>query len=489
VSKDKRMRVLYAAAEVAPYAKSGEQADVASSLPRNLASLGLDVQVIMPMVRTMEMDSLVKTLLVPGLSVPLGNGRSVKCRIYHADMKGLSLFIVDNPKYFWREKVYGTGKGEYLDNDERYVLFNRAVLEFVRKHLKGVDVIHCNNWPTALIPLFLKTHYAKDPVLGGIKTVLTLHNIAYQGSFPPDSLSLTGLSWTYLTERDIAQDGQLNFLKAGILNADVLSTVSRSYRREILSVSRGFGLRDVLRKRRASLHSIRNGIDYEFWNPEKDGYIAASYGPPEFAGKRLCKKDLLREFKLEMRLDRPLLGILSYISHFKGFDIFISALESLLEMDLSLAVLGQGEEKYVRLLASAAERYPRRLAVRSTVTQELTHKMAAGADMFLIPSKFEPCGLSQLYGYRYATVPIVRATGGLAETVKPYDPQTRQGNGFAFGEYSASGLVAAVKEALRYYRRPDEWKRIMLAGFNENFSWRRSAGKYANIYRKSLHNQ
>jgi starch synthase len=489
VAIEKGLRIVYVSAEVSPYAKSGEQADVASSLPRNLASLGMDISVIMPMLRTSEMESLPKELVVPDLQVPLGDGNPVKCRIYEADLGGLSLFIVDNPKYFWRENVYGTGKGEYLDNDERYTVFNRAVLEFIQKYLPPVDIIHCNNWPTALIPVFLKTHYKKKQSFVSVKTVLTLHNIAYQGDFPQDSLALTGLSWTYLTAHNLLKNGKLNFLQAGILCADILSTVSRSYRREILSVSRGFGLQGILQDRRSRLFSIRNGIDYEDWNPETDEYIAARFKGPDFLHKAECKKDLLQEFDLPDFENRPLIGIMSYISHFKGFDILISALEKLMDLDIALVVLGQGDEKYVRILNSAAEMYPKQLAVKASVSPALTHKLAAGADIFLIPSKYEPCGLSQLYGFRYATVPVVRATGGLAETVFPYNPETQEGNGFLFKEYSASAMVDAVREALKHYRTPRRWKRIMQSGYKENNSWRRSARKYANIYGKLVQNK
>lgn len=489
MAPDRKLRVVYVSAEVSPYAKSGEQADIASSLPGSLASLGLDVSVIMPMLRSSDMESLPKELVIPDLPVPLGEGHSVKCRIFKADLGGLSLFIVDNPKYFWRENVYGTGKGEYLDNDERFILFNRAVLEFIQKSLAPVDIIHCNNWPTAMIPVFLRTHYKNNPSFRRVKTVLTLHNIAYQGIFPPDSLSLTGLSWTYLSDRNLAKNGKLNLLQAGILYADILNTVSRSYRREILSVRRGFGLHDVLLSRRGSLHSIRNGIDYDVWNPQTDGYIAARYKGPDFARKSECKRDLLKEFNLPDCIDRPLVGIMSHISLYKGFDIIISALEDLMSLDLALVVLGQGDEKYVRLLAGAAEKWPQKLAVISTFSPALTHKMAAGADMFLIPSMYEPCGLSLMYGFRYATVPVVRATGGLAEAIKPFDPKTLRGNGFVFTDYSAPALVAAVRDALEYYHRTEVWKRIMLSGFQENFSWGRSARKYANIYRKSLQSE
>lgn len=486
---NKGLRVIYVSAEVSPFAKSGEQADVASSLPKNLASLGLDISVIMPMLRTAEMDSLPKELVVPDLQVPLGDGDPVKCRIFKADLGGLSLFIVDNPKYFWRENVYGTGKGEYLDNDERYTIFNRAVLEFIHKILPPVDIIHCNNWPTALIPIFLKAHYYHLPSLANVKTVLTLHNIAYQGDFPQDSLALTGLSWKYLSDLNLIQNGKLNFLQAGILCADVLNTVSRSYRREILSASRGFGLQGILQNRRSSLYSIRNGIDYEEWNPQTDEYIAAQYKGPDFLHKSDCKKDLLREFNLKNSENRALVGVLSYISHYKGFDILISALQELLALDISLVVLGQGDEKYVRMLIKASEMYSQQLAVKSAVSPALTHKMAAGADMFLIPSKYEPCGLSQLYGFRYATVPVVRATGGLAETVTSYNPETQEGNGFVFKDYSPQALVGAVREAMKYYHQPERWKKIMQSGFQGNYSWRRSAQKYANIYENLVQNQ
>lgn len=478
--------MVYVSAEVSPFAKSGEQADVASSLPGYLVSLGLDVSVVMPMIRTPYMESLSRDLVIPELLVPTTEGEHVKCRVFKADLNGFPLFIIDNPKYFWRENVYGTGRGEYLDNDERYIVFGRAVLEFLRIRNRPIDIIHCNNWPTAMIPVFLKTHYGGNRFFRGVRTLLTLHNIAYQGVFPSDTLSMTGLKWTHLSKQQLLKNGKLNFLKTGILYSDILNTVSRSYRREILTARRGFGLSEILKSRRDRLFSIRNGIDYQVWNPENDAYLISRYKGPDFKGKSECKEDLLKEFDLDVRLERPLIGILSYFSLYKGFDLLIEGLEELMSMDIALVILGQGDEKYSSKLAGKAKKYPRRLAVSSEGSPALSHKLAAGADMFLIPSKYEPCGLSLLYGFRYATVPIARATGGLAERVKPFDWTTLKGNGFLFKDYSVPAMTAAVEEALKCYGRHDLWKRIMLSGFQEKHSWRRSAKRYANIYRKAM---
>lgn len=478
--------MVYVSAEVSPFAKSSEQADVASSLPRYLASLGLDVSVIMPMIRTPFMESLPRDLVISELLVPVAKGDHVKCRVFKAELNGFPLYIIDNPKYFWRENVYGTGRGEYLDNDERYIVFSRAVLEFLRKRNRPLDIIHCNNWPTALIPVFLRIHYGTNRHFKDVRTVLTLHNIAYQGVFPSDSLAMTGLRWTDLSKQQLLKNGKLNFLKTGILYSDILSTVSRSYRREILSTRRGFGLSEILGSRRDRLLSVRNGIDYHVWNPETDAYIIRRFKGPDFKGKIDCKKNLLEEFNLEANVKRPLVGMLSYISPYKGFDLLIEGLEELMSMDITLVILGQGDEKYSRELAGKAKKYPRRLAVSSEVSPALSHKLAAGADIFLIPSKYEPCGLSLLYGFRYGTVPVARATGGLAETVRPFDWMTSRGNGFLFKDYSVPAMTAAVQEALSCYRRNDLWKQVMLSGFQENHSWQRSAKRYANIYKKVL---
>jgi starch synthase len=480
-----KTRVIYVSAEVSPFAKSGELADVASSLPKYLASFGMDVSVFMPKYRRPEIESLPKELVKTKILIPVGEGK-VKAQVYRSELGRYNIYFIENPKYFWRENIYGTGKGEYLDNDERFIFFSRAVLEFLWKTKMPVDVIHCNNWPTALIPVFLKTHYANRSHFKKVATILTLHNIAYQGEFPAEALSLAGLNWNDLSPRPLDFNGKFNFLRTGLLFSDILNTVSYSYRREILTMKHGFGLKDVLNSRKNVFFSIRNGVDYEIWNPETDPYIVANYTPSDLRPKQECKKDLIQEFGLSLPPQTAIIGVVSYLSSQKGFDILIEAMEKIMDMDVGLVILGKGDEKYESEFLTIRDRYPGKFSIKFELNPALVHKIAAGADIFLIPSLYEPCGQNQLYSFRYGTVPVVRATGGLGETVKAYDPKTMRGNGFVFKEYSSQSLVKALRKALSCYKKPSVWKKIIKVGLEENFSWRSAARRYAKLYRSAL---
>ncbi|MGB8951830.1 MAG: glycogen/starch synthase [Candidatus Aminicenantales bacterium] len=480
-----KCRVLFVTPEMAPFAKSGELADVAQSLPKILSSLGIDIFLIMPKYRRPEIESLAMETVCPDLIVPLGD-KKVKASVFKVERGKYSIFFIDSPKYFWREKIYGSSKGEYLDNDERFIFFNRAVLEFLLKARMFVDIIHCNNWPTALIPVFLRTHYAQKSQFKDVATVLTLHNVAYQGQFPPETMAFTGLNWNFFTPERLSFNGKFNFLKAGILFSDVINTVSSAYKKEIQTNQHGFGLEDILRKKKEVFFSIRNGIDCEAWNPEADPYIAANYSPVNLKGKSKCKLDLLKEFGLKRAASTPIVGIISYLSQQKGFDLILESLEEMVQWDIHLLILGEGDEKYVNKLADAQRKYPQKLAVRFEVNEALSHKLTAGADIFLIPSLHEPCGLHQLYSFRYGTVPVVRATGGLKETVRPFNSRFQEGNGFVFRKYSSQALLDALREALSYYHQPDLWQKIILAGMRKNFSWEIAAQKYIRLYERAL---
>ncbi|MBN1222619.1 MAG: glycogen synthase [Candidatus Aminicenantes bacterium] len=480
-----KLSVIYVSAEASPYAKSGELADVASSLPKYLSYLGMDISVFLPKYRLPEIESLSMDLVDADLSVPFGESRT-KGRVFRTELGKYRIYFIDCPKYFWREAIYGTGKGEYLDNDERFVFFNRAVAEYILKVHMPVDVIHCNNWPTALIPLFLATHYGKKVHFKNTGTVLTLHNISYQGDFPPETLALTGLNWEYINNRRLSLNGKFNFLKAGILYSDVLNTVSYTYKREIMTPKHGFGLDNLLRARKDVFFSIRNGVDYEMWNPEKDPFIAANYSASNFENKLICKHDLIREFGISVKKEVPVVGIASYMTANKGFDILLEAVDDLMRLDIGLVILGQGDEMVEKMLLKLHKKYPQKMGVKLESNPCLTHKIAAGADIFLIPSRYEPCGLNQLYSFRYGSVPLVRATGGLRETVKPFNAKTRKGNGFVFKEYTSRALLHAVLEAIRSYRMPRVWKTIMRNGLRENYSWEDAAKRYSGLYQRAL---
>jgi len=482
---NQNIRVIFVSAEVSPYAKSGELADVASSLPKYLSSVGVDISLIMPKYRRPEIDSLAMERVEKELMIPLGE-KKVKASFYKSELGKYDIYFVDNPKYFWRENIYGTEKGDYLDNDERFIFFNRAVLEFLLKSKMHLDLIHCNNWPTALIPVFLRTHYSHRALFKEVATVLTLHNVAYQGEFPPETLSLTGLNWNYFNPQQLSFSGKFNFLKAGVIFSDVFNTVSSTYKREIQTKKHGFGLEGLLEKRKNVFFSIRNGVDNEIWNPETDPYIIANYTPANLKPKEKCKLDLIKEFNLSLSAKTPLLGIISYLTYHKGFDLLLEAIDELMKMDVGLIVLGKGDEKYEKKFIEVMKQYPRKIGVKLEMNPVLAHKIAAGVDIFLIPSLYEPCGLQQLYSFRYGTVPVVRGTGGLGETVRSFDFKTKKGNGFVFKDYSSQAFLETLKVALGCYKHPILWKKIMGEGLSQSFSLETAARKYLRLYQHAL---
>ena len=480
----KNLKVLIVSPEVDPYAKSGQLADVAGSLSKALSSLGLEVSIIMPKYRRPEIEALTMELVVPKLEVPLGK-KKIRTDIYKSEVEKSTLFFIDHPKYFFRDNIYGTSKGDYLDNDERFVFFNRAVLEFLIKTKKKQDIIHCHNWPASLIPVYLKTIYSDSNLFKKTATILTLHNLAYQGEFPPESLGLTGLNWNFLTKYSYF-NGKLNFLKAGLLYADFLTTGSEKHIREILNGEFHFGLRDILVERKDSFIGIINGIDYEVWDPKNDRHIEANYNKDNLEPKKICKKDLIKEFNLKIKKTDFLIGMTSYLTEYKGFDLLFEIYDELMKMDIGIVALVKGHEEYEKQFMRMQRKYPQKIGIKLEIDNNLAHKVIAGADALLIPSKYEPCGLNQFYGFRYGTIPLVRATGGLDETIQEFDPESLTGNGFKFQEFSPIELLKTIKRALRYYGQPLLWEKIMRNGMELDYSWKSSAKKYLEVYELAL---
>ncbi len=484
----RKMRVAFVTPEVAPYAKSGELADVAASLPKALAARGVEVSLFMPLYRQPGVDSLSKVPVLHDLSVPLGREK-IKAAVHRAELGWADLYLIDCPRYFHREHIYGPSKGAYLDNDERFAFFGRAVLEYLSRVRTAPDVIHCNNWPSALIPVLLKTRYAARALFKATASVLTLHNVAYQGEFPADSMSLAGLTWNDFASGRLVFDGKFNFLKAGVLFADAVNTVSRQYRKEILAGEQGPGLADILKSQDLDLHAIRNGIDTEEWDPATDPFITANYRPDAPDGKKECRRDLLREFGLSLPERTPVVGISSYLTRHKGFDLLREAAPALRELDFGLVVQGRGDEAYEDEFRALRAGRPDRVAVRFEISPALAHKVIAGSDILLAPSLYEPCGLTQLYAFRYGTVPVVRGTGGLRETVAPVGSSPPRGDGFVFEEFTSGALTECLKEALDLFTHPKTWRRVMSAGFRKDFSWGPSAGSYIKLYAGSLNSK
>jgi len=478
------LRVLFVTPEISPYAISGELAEFAGSLPRHLQDLGVEVSVVVPRYRIPEIEALAAEPVFPELWVPLGE-ESVRASVWKAEMESRTVYLIDHPRYFGRDKIYGTPREEYPDNDERFIFFNRAVLEFIVQSGLETDVLHCHNWPAALVPVFLKTHYAGEEILRGTAVVFTLHNALFQGDFPAESLALTGLGWELFAGRRLSVNGRFNFLKSGVAFSDALSTVSAAYRKELLS-GKDSALAALLRPRSGRFYAVRNGIDLDSWNPATDPHIAARFSADDPSGKAECKSALAAEFGLEAGRDAPLLAFVAHLTQHKGLDLVLEAAPSMLRLGFALVVAGLGDERSRQSVSRLAKAHPGRVGVKFDMSPAVSHRIVAGADMMLIPSREEPCGLNQLYGFRYGTVPVARAVGGLRETVRPFRPGKAGGNGFLFRGYNRRALLEALKRALDCYRRPDCWADVTGAGFRERPGWEEAARQYVELYRTAL---
>lgn len=476
------LRIVLAASEVVPYAKTGGLADVAGALPKALAKLGCDVSIIMPRYSNIKTGS----LLIENLDVPFAY-RTKKCSIWYEEQQGVPIYFVDIPEYFWRDGLYG-----HRDDAERFAFFSRAVLEFYRRIGKKVDVFHCNDWMTGLLPVYLRTNYAHDPFFASTATILTIHNLAFHGMFGLDAITYFGLgSYLMHGEKGLEFSNVASSLKGGILYSDAITTVSKRYAEEIQTSEYGFRMDGLLKQRRYSLIGILNGVDVEDWNPQTDKYIAANYSANDLSGKEICKRELLKKFSLPTDLKRPLIGVISRMTDQKGFDLIMKIMNRILETRANFVLLGSGADSYERYFQALRDRCPDRVGVYFGFNNSLAHQIEAGCDIFLMPSSYEPCGLNQMYSLIYGTVPIVRATGGLDDTVVNFDRVKLEGNGFKFYNYKAEELLERIYEALIAYNEPELWQRIMLNGMTEDFSWDVSARKYLDVYyavRKRLGN-
>ena len=472
------MRILFVASEALPYAKTGGLADVIEALPRALVKVGHEVAVFLPRYRGVKFTSVV----IPSLTIPQATRLRFPSITNGALIRGVRYFFLDDHFYFDRDGIYGDKNHEYPDNAERYMEFSRAAIELAKQAWLP-DIIHCHDWQTAMIPVLLRSSYADDPLVKNIPVVFTIHNIGYHGIFPKEAIERAGIPPGVFHPSGIEFFGNVNFLKGGLIYSDYLTTVSRKYAQEIQTPEFGFGLEGVIRSRGERLVGILNGVDYSAWSPNHDTLLPMKYSGKNLAGKRVCKQKLLEEFKLESEnLNRPVLGMVSRFADQKGFDLVAKIVEDLLNEDLLLAVLGTGDQRYEDLFRALATDYPGRVGARIVYDNALAHLVEAGSDMFLMPSRYEPCGLNQIYSLRYGTVPIVRATGGLDDTIEPFDLQHGTGTGFKFTEYSGSALLHAIRQALHHYSDDGVWRRIQLNGMAKDFSWNTSAAEYAKLY-------
>jgi starch synthase len=487
--------ILFLSSEIVPFAKTGGLADVSYSLPQAIKELGHEIRVMMPrygfiserrygiheIIRLREMDIPIGDKLQKGnAKASFIVGQKVKVQVY----------FLENEFYYNRDGIYvdSKTKTDYPDNDERFIFFCKGVIEMLKRLGWVPDIIHCNDWQTALIPVYLKTVYKNDPFFKKIKTVLTIHNIGYQGIFPKESFLKSGLPEEIFPE--IEHNGNFNFLKAGILYADVITTVSPTYAKEIINDNEfGAGLSDVLKKRKKDVYGILNGVDYSTWSPENDKFIPVPYNIQTIESKYENKKALLKYFDLPYNEDVPVVAQISRLVEQKGFDLIAEVIDDMMKLDIQYIVLGTGEPKYEEMLAKIKKKYPKKVGVHIGFSEELAHLIEAGADIFLMPSRYEPCGLNQMYSLRYGTVPVVRKVGGLADTVEEFNPKTGKGTGFLFEKYSGQEMLKALKKAITVYKNRKVWLKLMKNGMAKDFSWNASAKEYVKLYAKLLTKQ
>ncbi len=458
------MKIAMCASEAVPFAKTGGLADVAGALPIALEERGEEVIVIMPRYKAIQEKFNIKRL-----------SDNVS---YSTTGKNIKVYFIENDNYFNRDTLYGDKTGDYKDNLDRFSYYSKRAVELLKEINFKADIIHVHDWQAALIPVYLKTIFAEDTFYKNTKTVLTIHNIGYQGLFPKEEFSKLGLDSSLFCIDGLEFYDKVNILKGGMIFSDVINTVSSTYSREIQTKEFGFGLEGVLNKRKNSVFGIINGLDYVIWNPETDKYIAKNFSAKDILGKAKDKEGLQALCKLPLKKSVPLFGIVSRLAEQKGFDILAEGIDAICKMELQLVILGTGDLKYHLIMEDMVKKYPKVISLHLKFDDQLAHKIYAGSDVFLMPSKYEPCGLGQLISFRYGTIPLVFKTGGLADTVN-------KDNGFIFDKYSSDALIKAIKQAGAVFKDKTKWDALVKKAMKLDFSWEESAKKYLQLYAKA----
>lgn len=494
-SASETLDILFASSEVAPFSKTGGLADVAASLPKALVAMGHRVSIITPLYKHLDPEQMHLSRRLKPLQVPrLGKYRNkVEATVWEGRTEGgVRIFFVEQDEFFGQEgNLYGYEDSDYEDNPARFSFFSRALVEFAMQYAVPVDVIHCNDWHTALAPIYRDHYYADE--LADVAMVLTIHNLAFQGRFDADALSQTGLPKKFYKAGELRQDDSINFLQGGIVHADQVTTVSPTYAEEIQTSEGGFGLEGVLSEYGDKLSGVLNGADYTVWSPDVDHYIEVQYDLEHLNGKRRNKAEIQHRFELPIRPTLPMLAFVGRLSEQKGLDILLPAVKQLLESfeddrdGFQLVFLGEGHNSYADQVQELAEAFPKRVAAHIGYSEELAHKLQAGSDLLLIPSRYEPCGLTQLYAMRYGTLPIVHATGGLADTVvDPKGDDMELSTGFIFEDYDEDAVRETIARATERYRNYRKWRPLVENAMKQDFSWGYSATEYVDIYNKAL---
>lgn len=478
------MNVLIASSEVVPYVKTGGLADVTGTLVNALSKLGVRSSVILPLYRKIKREMNIWGIqpLPHEISVPLGTRIETGRLWCGKSPQGADVFFIEHDGFFNREELYGTSEGDYPDNAMRFIFYSRGVLEAVKVLRMDVDVIHCNDWQTGLIPVYIKTLYKET--FPHVATLMTIHNLGYQGIFWHLDMEMTGLDWDMFNMKALEFYGKINLLKGGIIFADTITTVSMTYAKEMQTHEHGFGLEYVLKKRVRDLYGIMNGIDVQEWNPWRDNLIPSKYNSKDLTGKYECKRSLQKECGLEAS-DVPLIGMVTRLSSQKGLDLVSEAMEEIMRTGVQVVILGKGDDFYQTMLSNLHARYSGTLSVTIGYDNSLAHRIYAGSDVYLMPSKYEPCGLGQLIALRYGAIPVGRKTGGVADSITECSASGK-GTGFLFQEYSRAAMIDAVQRAVKIYADRSIWDRIVRNAMKEDFSWERSAKKYVAIYKRTL---
>jgi starch synthase len=481
-----KLKILMVASEVYPYAKTGGLADIAGSLPKALKQMGHDIRVIMPKHKVVAQCPLGIRPMGLDITVPIGKTRKMGF-LYTGNLNGgIPVYFVGNESYFSRNPIYGTRHGDYPDNAERFIFFCRSVLETCKSIGFQPDIIHCNDWQTGLVPVYLKTVYAGDKWFQNTRTVFSIHNLGYQGNFPSSELKTAGLPFSIFTPAGVEFYNHFSFLKSALVFADLLTTVSPTYAKEIQTKAFGFKMDGILRKRSQDLYGILNGVDYQEWNPETDPSIEKNYTSKNGAGKSACKRKLADLFSLTIEDDTPLFSMVTRLSSQKGVDLVIEILGDLLGEGAAFVLLGSGDSMYEVYFSKLSKQNSDRVGVRIGFDENLAHQILAGSDFLLMPSQYEPCGLTQMYSLKYGTVPVVRSVGGLADSITEFNQKTLKGTGFKFKTFTPDHLRRAVQKALSVYRKKDRWQKLTANDMNADFGWGKAAKKYCQLYQSVL---
>ena len=480
-----KLKLLIAASEVVPFAKSGGLADVTGALPKALRKLGHDVRIVMPRYYIVDREKYALRALEGGLGVPMGSMGEVWAGVYEGVLPGtdIPVYFIDHEGFFGRGGLYEENGFSYIDNDSRFIFFSRAVMQLAKKLRFHPDVIHANDWHTAAIPMLLNTHYAYDGDCAYTGSLLTIHNLQHQGHFNKGAMELLDIGWDHFNADEIEEYDGINLLKGGIVHADAISTVSRKYAQEIRTAEFGWGLERLIDINAYKLHGILNGVDYDEWSPTGDPFIAQTFDTESMEGKRVCKKALQNTFGLPERDDIPVIGLVGRLVEQKGIELIVHAIHTLMHMELQIVLLGAGEKWAESFFSDIAGRYPEKFRCYIGYRNDLAHQIEAGSDLFLMPSLFEPCGLNQIYSLRYGTLPIVRATGGLDDTIENYANDSLHGTGFKFYDATPDALINTIGWALyTWYNDTKGFQQMQRNAMERRFDWNQAAKEYEALY-------